>query len=130
MYKIEKRLSGFLLTFSGSIQREEMNRWLEESKGQLASTVGSFGVIIDMRSLAPLSGETQEVMVEGQGMYRKKGMQRSAVILANAVVTQQFRRLALNSGIAQFERYIDASQHPDWSAAAIRWVRDGISPED
>jgi hypothetical protein len=130
MYKIEKRPSGFLLTFAGSIQKDEMTRWLEESKSQLATASGSFGVIIDMRGIAPLSGESQEILVEGQGLYKKKGMHRSAVILANAVVTQQSRRLATQSGIASFERYIDASRHPDWSGAAVKWVRDGVSPEE
>ena len=70
-----------------------MTRWLNESKTQLTTVSGKFGVIIDMRELAPIDGETQAVMVEGQGLYKDKGMAKSAVILANPVVTQQFKRL-------------------------------------
>jgi len=129
MFKIERRSSGFLLSFSGKIQKPEMSRWLEESKIQLQSASGNFGVIIDMRTLAPIDGETQAVMVEGQALYKKKGMARSAVILANAVVTQQFKRLAQESGIYAFERYIDASVAADWSSVAMAWVRDGVDPD-
>jgi hypothetical protein len=129
MYQIEKRPSGFLLTFGGKIQKPEMSRWLEESRSQLAKTSGAFGVIIDMRSLAPIDGETQAVMVEGQTLYKSKGMNRSAVVLANPVLTQQFKRLAQQSGIYSYERYIDASTVPDWTKAAVAWVREGVDPD-
>jgi hypothetical protein len=129
MYKIERRPSGFLLTFAGKIPQPEMSRWLEESKTQLQGASGAFGVIIDMRTLSPIDGETQAVMVEGQALYKKHGMARSAVILANAVVTQQFKRLAQESGIYSYERYIDASMVTDWSDVAVAWVRNGIDPD-
>jgi hypothetical protein len=129
MYKIEKRPSGFLLTFSGKIAKDEMTRWLNESKTQLITVSGKFGVIIDMRELAPIDGETQAVMVEGQGLYKAKGMAKSAVILSNPVVTQQFKRLGQQSGIYAFERYIDASANSNWSGIAVAWVRDRIDPD-
>jgi anti-anti-sigma regulatory factor len=129
MYKIEKKTSGFLLTFGETIDAAEMQRWLTESQKALETVQGPFGVIIDMRTLKPLSSDSQAVMVKGQGLYKQKGMQRSAVVLNDAVTTLQFKRLAQQSGIYAFERYIDASKHEDWAKMAVAWVRDGIDPD-
>lgn len=129
MYKIEKRPSGFLLTFGGFINKQEMEQWLEESKSALMLAPPEFGVIIDMRTLNPLPLDAQEVMVAGQQMYKTKGMKRSAVVLNNPTTTIQFKRLAQESGIYAFERYIDASVTPDWSKVAVDWVKSGIDPD-
>jgi len=67
-------------------------------------------------------------MAETQALYKQKGMQRSAVVLDNALTTTQFRRIAKESGIDAWERYIDANLTPKWSEAAVKWVRDGIEP--
>lgn len=129
MYKIETRPSGFLLTFGGFIQKQEMEQWLEESSKTLLIAPPEFGVIIDMRKLKPLPQDAQEIMVKGQQMYKMKGMKRSVVILDNPTTTFQFKRLAKESGIYAFERYIDASIMPDWSQAAVDWVNSGIDPD-
>lgn len=129
MYKIEKRPSGFLLTFGGFINKQEMGQWLEESKSTLMLAPPEFGVIIDMRTLHPLPLDAQEIMVAGQQIYMTKGMKRSAVILDNPTTTIQFKRLAQESGIYAFERYIDASVTPDWSKVAVDWVKSGIDPD-
>jgi hypothetical protein len=129
MYKIEKKTSGYLLTFGGLIDEDEMSKWVKESEVALQTAPATFGVIVDMRELKPLTPEAQAIMVNGQGLYKQKGMQRSAVILANAVLTFQFKRLAQQSGIYAFERYIDGSVHEDWAKIAVAWVKDGIDPD-
>jgi len=130
MYKIDRKSSGYLLTFAGVIGREEMARWVEESKRALQNEKSlKFGVIVDMRTLAPLAQDTQELMVKGQQLYKEKGMERSAVVLNNSVTTMQFKRLAKESGIYAFERYIDASEVADWKKPAVDWVRDGKDPD-
>jgi len=128
MYKIEKRSSGFFLTFGGYVKREEMDNWCSDSRGQLNGTSAPFGVIVDMRELKPLPADAQEVMVRGQKLYKEAGMQRSAVILNNAVTTMQFRRLAKESGIDAWERYYDASSEPKWEEKALSWIKSGIDP--
>jgi hypothetical protein len=55
-------------------------------------------------------------------------MQRSCVILEDSITTIQFMRLARQSGIFKYERYIDASMHKDWLAAARSWVEHGVPP--
>jgi hypothetical protein len=82
-----------------------------------------------MRTLVPLRPDSQALMVKGQALYRAKGMQRSAVILNDAVVTGQFMRLAKESGIYAYERYIDASNDPQWHRHAEDWVRSGVDPD-
>ena len=130
MYKIERRNSGYLLTFGGAISKDDMQKWVNESRAVLAKeTASSFGVIIDMRTLAPLPTDAQALMVEGQGLYKTKGMKRSAVVVLNNVTAMQFKRLAQESGIYQWERYIAATTS-DWSDIAIAWVRDGVDPDN
>jgi len=106
--------------------KAELERWYEESKQALTGPQAPFGVIIDMRTLAPLPVEAQQVMVQGQAMYRSRGMQRSCVILHDAITTIQFMRLAKHSGIFKNERYIDASAHKDWLREARNWVEHAV----
>ncbi len=129
MFKIERQSYGFLITFADFIEKPEMERWGEESKKALSTQSGDFGVVVDMRTLKPLSPEVQEVMVNAQKLYKDKGMKRSAVILNNTVTTMQFQRLARSSGIYEWERYIDFSKNPNWQSIAEAWVAEGIDPD-
>jgi hypothetical protein len=128
VYKIDRTDLGFELTFGGEVSKPELEKWFEESDQALTGRHGQFGVIIDMRTLAPLSADAQEVMVRGQAMYRSRGMQRSCVILQDAITTIQFMRLAKMSGIYKNERYIDASAHKEWRQEAKAWIDQSITP--
>ena len=128
VYKIEKSDIGFHLTFGGAMTKSELEEWYTESESALIPQHGPFGVIIDMRTLSPLPVDAHQIMVRGQAMYRKRGMQRSCVILEDAITTIQFMRLAKRSGIYKYERYIDASTHKDWQKRARNWVEHGIAP--
>jgi len=130
MYKIEKRPSGFILTFSGNIDFAEMQKWYDDSLKELQSNkLTDFGVIIDMKNLLPIDKGTQAIMVKGQGLYKNAGMLRSAVVLADSIVCLQFKRLAKESGIYETERYIDASAHDSPISVAIDWVKDSVDPD-
>ena len=129
MYRIERKQYGFRLVFGDAIDVAEMARWAEESKKALAGVTGKFGVLVDMRSLKPLKPEAQAVMVEGQKAYKQQGMERSAVAVPNAVIALQFKRLAQESGIYQWERYIDASARAEWEKIAEAWIVGGKDPD-
>jgi hypothetical protein len=129
MYKIEKNNYGYKLTFSGKILAGEMGKWVEDSKRTLVSAAGKFGVFVDMRDLSPLTEESQALMKTGQKLYKDKGMQRSVVILNSPVITLQFKRLAQETGIYAWERYIDASSSSDWESKAINWLNDAVDPD-
>lgn len=128
MYKIEQKTSGYLLTFAGNMNAQEMQTWLQESQQALVGAPSSFCVIVDMRTLAPLTPEAQKIMVQGQQLYQQSGMQRSSVVVNNAVTAMQFKRLAQQSGIYQWERYFDGSQ-PGAFEGSIAWGRDGVDPD-
>lgn len=130
MYKIDKQQAGYVLTFSGKIGAEEMQRWHDESKFSIESnTSNSFGVVIVMKDLEPLDPETSEIMKKGQKLYKEAGMKRSAVILNSQKVCDQFKLIAIQTGIYKTERYIDASENPDFKEKAINWVSKGIDPD-
>jgi DUF971 family protein len=129
MYKIEKKSYGYKLTFADAIGIDEMKQWADESKKSLATQSGKFGVLVDMRALKPLKPEVQSVMVEGQKEFKIKGMERSAVAVPNAIVSMQFKRLAQDSGIYQWERYIDASKDANWERTSESWISAGKDPD-
>jgi hypothetical protein len=129
MYKIEKKDFGVKLTFGDFIKVEEMTNWLNESKKVLDSISGDYSVFVDMRTLKPLPKEAQVVMEEGQKMYKQRGMIRSVVILDSSLTTVQFKRIAKETGIYEWERYIDASSTPNWEEVGRLWIVDGIDPD-
>lgn len=129
MYKIEKKDYGYRLTFGGFIEPDEMKAWVEESKSVLQSASGSFGVFVDMRTLKPLPAEAQAPMQEGQKLFKETGMVRSVVILANAITKMQFKRIAQETGIYEWERYIDEQSDPDWEKTGIAWIKDAQDPD-
>ncbi len=129
MYKIDRRDFGVHLVFSGHPRREEIEQWLAESKLILAGFEDSFGVFVDMRDLILLPPESQPTMKEGQRLYRAAGMARSVVILSNDIVAMQFMRIAKQTGIYEWERYVDASTEPNWEQVALDWIIDAEDPD-
>jgi hypothetical protein len=106
-----------------------MKNWLEESKKVLESALGSFKLLIDMRDLKPLPEDSKAIMQEGQKLYKQKGMVRSCVILKGATIKMQFTRIAKESGIYAFERYIDSTASADWMTKAMNWLLKEEDPD-
>lgn len=129
MYKIEKRDFGFRLTFGDQIKANEMQQWVEESKEALQPVSGPFGVFVDMRTLKPLPSDAQEQIRAGQKLYKQKGMVRSVVIVSNPVTKMQFKRIAQETGIYEWERYIDEQSDPDWESTGLAWIREARDPD-
>lgn len=129
MYAIDKTAYGFKLTFSGFIQMPEMQKWYDEIIGKLPKTPSKFGILVDMRTLKPLPPDAQAILVKGQQACKKSGMERSSVILDNLTTTIQFKRLGKESGIYEFERYIDASANAGWEQTGVKWVTSGADPD-
>ncbi|MFH2036436.1 MAG: hypothetical protein ABIJ45_08535, partial [Candidatus Zixiibacteriota bacterium] len=129
MYKIEKKEFGLWLTFGGLIYAEEMEAWYNDFKVALTDFNEDFTVFVDMRTLKPLSKEAQEFMFKGQVAAKEQGMIRSVVILNNPVTTVQFKRIAQETGIYEWERYIDASTNQDWERIGLDWLLKKIDPE-
>lgn len=130
MYKIEKNPWGYKLTFADFITADEMAKWVDESKAALAGAPSQFGIFVDMRTLKPLDPESQKLMQDGQKLYKGKGMQRSVVILANSVLAMQFKRIGKETGIYEWERYIDASKTTNFEQVGLAWLKDGVDPDN
>ena len=82
-----------------------------------------------MTQLLPLAPNAQELMIKGQGLYKAKGMNRSAVILQNPILKLQFIRLAKDSGIYATEGYFDGTKEGAVEKA-IEWVKNEKYIED
>ena len=129
MLKTEKVDYGVKLTFAGFIKKEEMAQWVLEAEKIISTLPSKFGVFVDMRDLKPLPHDAELEMQKGQKLFKQKGMERSVVILSNAVTTMQFKRIAQETGIYQWERYIDASKATNWEESGKKWLVSSIDPD-
>ena len=50
MYKIQKNELGFKLTFAGTVTKEDLQPWFEESKKALIMCKKPFGVMVDIET--------------------------------------------------------------------------------
>lgn len=128
MYHILPTPYGFRIRFAGRMTSDEMAGWALESDRILNHMHGEWGVLVDMRELKPLDRDTALIMAPAQARYRAHGMVRSAVALTGSILKLQFERLAQESGIHAYERYLDVERTPDWEARALRWIQEGMEP--
>ncbi len=129
MYKIDRTGYGFKLTFSDFIQADEMKKWVGEATTVLAGAPAKFGIFVDMRELKPLPPEAQAEMQVGQKLFKEKGMERSVVIVNSGITKMQFQRIAKETGIYNWERYIDASSVSNWEQIGVDWISRGVDPD-
>ena len=129
MYTIEPAPYGLRLTFTGTISFGEIERWGRDIAVALSQLPKAFGVFVDMRGLVPLAPETHGALRQGQLYARHLGMQRSVVIVDSAEVAQQFERIARETRIYAYERYIDSLSEPNWEQMGVDWIVDAIDPD-
>ena len=122
MYEIKEAKYGFELTFAGSIDAKEMTQWLADSNIVLRKMVGKkFQVLIHMDELKSLQEAAKKILIDGQAIYKRIGMTRSAVIVPNLLVKMQMENTAKASDIHEYERYFTK----DKIGNAMNWIREG-----
>ena len=122
MYQIHETQFGFRLTFKGYRSEEETLAWLTESIAVLRGvTRKPFQVVVDMRHTSPMPPKALEELVKGQRLYKKNGMNRSAVLVPSPLVGAQLAEAAGTSGIGSNERYFNAAD-PQAEQQALDWV--------
>ena len=122
MYEIKEAKYGFELTFAGSIDVKEMTQWLADSNIALRKMVGKkFQVLIHMDELKSLQEAAKKILIDGQAIYKRIGMTRSAVIIPNLLVKMQMENTAKASGIHEYERYFTKDKIDN----AMNWIREG-----
>ena len=129
MYRIDPRPFGFHLTFGGMMAAAEMQAWKDEALRAIRNThpPKPFRVYVDMRDLAPLPQDAQEVLVTGQAEFKNSGMDRSVGVVAKRMIAMQMRNTALASGIESGERYISVEEE-HWESEAMDWILKGVEP--
>ncbi|MBN2526761.1 MAG: hypothetical protein JXR76_10225 [Deltaproteobacteria bacterium] len=128
MYKIEKDRLGhmdlFRLKLGGFMKSDEVERCVADSTSALGDGISPFSVVMDIRSLMPLSEDAMNTMKEGQQRLKEKGMVRSAVLVPNIMTKLHYERLAKESGAILWERYFAAAE-PNFEEAMNNWMENG-----
>lgn len=130
MYKLDATPYGFRLAIGEQVTLWEATRLLRDSSEALTNRNMPFGVLVDIRTLKPMHGRVQGVIDETLRLFRDdRGLERSAVVLASAIVTMQLKRIAKESGAYQYERYINTETHREWDHTALAWIIHGVDPD-
>lgn len=128
MYTIEQEEYGLRLSIVGGLAEEEARAWLAEMGKAIRDAKKPFGVLVDVREAKLFMPEAQAVLKQGMELCRRGGMERACVVLNSAVATLQARRLAKETGIDTWQRYVDASETREWEDHALGWIQEGIKP--
>lgn len=120
---------GFKLTAPGYITPEEALLWFEELK-RLVTRDGRkrFCLLIDVRTQKAQPAATTAIIQTAMRWLHSAGLERSAVILDNAIAKLQIARLVRETGCS-YERYLNVTDTPDWEQKALDWIRHGIEPD-
>ena len=130
MCRTERTSYGFKIRFEGYIEKDELKSWAKEAATILKEQKPGFGVLHDMRGMAPLPVDAGEFMKRNQALAKDAGLSRSAQILDDPITKMQFKRLARDIELFHDMRQIDASRTPNWEQVAINWIVDGVEPEE
>ena len=132
MHRIEETKYGYKLVLEGFLQREEVDQLLQAMKAKIKPREKgqTFPLLLDMRKSNAFPSDAREVLKQCLLFCKQSGMERNAVILASAIATLQARRIAKETGIDRWARYIDASTRPnDWEKIAVDWLTRGVEPD-
>lgn len=119
---------GYRTTISSPFPPAEATAWFADVK-RVVGAPHKFGQLVDLRAQTPASAETNAIVQAAMQWVRAQGMERSAVIVANAVTKMQIVRLAKEVGMYAYERYFDAASEPQWETKAKAWIEHGTDPD-
>ncbi len=131
MYRLEVENWGVLITLAENFTLEEARSYNEEITQIRAKLSGkSWGVICDCQNLGVMMPGAQEILKKSQEDGKKTGyMLRSCVILAAPIPIMYAKRFAKETGIYEWERYLNGRTNPNWKQQALDWVSKGIDPD-
>lgn len=129
MFTIENTNYGLQVTIVGGLDPSDAESWLQRIERALENVERPFGVLVDVREAKLFQQDAQAALKQGMEACAKAGMERATVVLNGAVATLQARRLARETGIASWQRYVDAASDPSWRNKALGWIVHGRDPE-
>ncbi len=129
MFELKKTLYGVSITVSPDLtESKDIRSALKQVMLMINEFEGDFSAFTDLRNFETLPLNVQELIVSLKKWFSKKGMKRSVVILNSAYLTEHFKHYGRNSGLYEFERYLDTSFNSKWKLVALDWVMHGIEP--
>jgi hypothetical protein len=128
VYRIDETDYGYRVTLEGFLQRDDAAALLGETRRRVRPRADGFALLLDLRGARAFPAEAQEVLKQVILHCRGAGMERNAVLLNSAIAALQTRRLARETGIDRWIRYIDVSSEPEWERAAAGWLERAIEP--
>ncbi len=125
----KKKDFGFHFTLSSPLTSDEVDRWRTEVEQAVRQMRGGFRVFVNMVDCELIPAEGKPILEDLQIFCKENGMIRSVVILGDDITVMQMKLVAKKTGIYEWERYIDASSHPDWEELGMNWIINGIDPD-
>ena len=129
MFSINHTDYGLRVRLSGTMSAREIDAFSDGMRDAISVWTNPFAVFVDMRDLEPLGVVAQQGIIDIHAMGLKAGAMRSVVILNNSTTMVQFKRIALQTNVYEFERYLDATAEPNWEEIGLKWLTEGIDPD-
>lgn len=126
----QKKEYGFHFCFSSPITVDEANKWSTEVTHAVSQSRGDCFVFADLRNCGLIPSECKHIIENVQTFFCKNGLKRSVVIVSDPMTTMQMKIVARETGIREWERYIDSSSNPDWEQMGIDWIVHSIDPDN
>lgn len=123
---------GFTFRNSEFFTPDVAQRWSTEYRDiikRVAAKGRPFHQFVDLRGFRVGPPETQAVIAEGMRFFKASGGGRSIVLMDSAIAVNQVRRLAKESGMYAWERYIDIATHPNYEPVVTAWLVEGKDPD-
>lgn len=133
MHLFEKTNYGFKVSVSGYFSLDAAKEWWQDYLviiEQVKSHWGrDFGQFVDLRGFKPGDEEAQKYITSGMELFKKSGGGRSIVLFDSPIGAMQVKRLAKESGIYQWARFIDFQTHPTFEVVVEQWLVHGQDPD-
>jgi len=128
MHRIDDKPYGFVVTFEGFMQGEDIVRFSEDMKKRVKRQSGEFGVLVDLRETRTFPPDAQMALMGHITWCIERGLNRNAVVVNSAITKIQASRLAKETATTNI-RFIDAAQTEDAMEVAEDWLVKGKEPE-
>lgn len=126
LFTTEETDYGFRVSARGALRADVTWVWMEELRRQFdRRPPGRFNMLLDARGLEWDEIGADVVVVPALDRLRETGLHRAAVVTDTAGPLLAFRRLALESGLYDGQRYFSTAHSPDWERVATRWAAEG-----
>ena len=132
MYSFEVTDYGFMFISNGFFSLEVAKAWNADFHKTLEKVVQigrPFGQFADLRGFKPGPPESQAYITESMKAFKKAGGRRAIVLFDTHLATMHIKRLAKESGIYEWERYIDAETFPNFEKVVLAWLNEGADPD-